>query len=416
MPEMPRDTWPDSSLALLLDPYLFISKRARQFQSDVFETRLMLRPTICMTGRAAAELFYDESRFNRRGVAPGWLRKTLFGEGGVQGLDGSAHLHRKEMFMSLMTRDRVRHLAEISAACWRDYAGRWTGRREVVLYDEVNEILTRAVCSWAGVPLAETEVARRTAELKAMFDRAATLRPTHLWSRLARRRAEAWLADIIDDIRSGRLHPPADSAVTIIAWHRDLQGRLLDRSTAAVELINVLRPTVAISVFITQLAVALHDYPECQQRLASGDDGYVDLFVQEVRRFYPFFPLVAARVRRDFDWQGYHFPAGRMTLLDLYGTNHDPRIWQEPGSFRPERFSAWDGNPFGFIPQGGGDYHRNHRCPGEGVAIALMKVAADVLSRRISYHVPAQDLRIERARLPALPRSRVVITDVKDHH
>lgn len=414
MSEMPRDRWPDSTLALLLDPYLFISNRARQFQSDIFETRLVLRPTICMTGREAAELFYDESRFTRRRVAPGWLRKTLFGEGGVQGLDGDGHHHRKEMFLSLMTSDRIRRLADISAGYWRDYARRWTGMREIVLYDEVNEILSRAVCSWAGIPLGETEVARRTAELTAMFDRAATLRPAHIWSRLARRRAETWIADIIDDIRSGWLHPPADSAGATIAWHRDLHGRLLDRSTAAVELINVLRPTVAVSVFITQLAAALHDYPECQQRLAAGERGYADWFVQEVRRFYPFFPLVGARVRRGFDWQGYHFPAGKITLLDLYGTNHDARIWQEPETFRPERFRDWDASPFSFIPQGGGDYHRNHRCPGEGIAIALMKVAADVLSRRISYQVPAQDLRIDRTRLPALPRSRFLMCNVKD--
>lgn len=37
--------------------------------------------------------------------------KTLFGEGGVQSLDGEAHQHRKAMFMALMTRARVAELA-----------------------------------------------------------------------------------------------------------------------------------------------------------------------------------------------------------------------------------------------------------------------------------------------------------------
>jgi len=38
--------------------------------------------------------------------------------------------------------------------------------------------------------------------------------------------------------------------VHAIAWHRDGEGRLLDTKVARVELINVLRPTVAVARFI----------------------------------------------------------------------------------------------------------------------------------------------------------------------
>src|SRR3712207_8802226 len=53
------------------------------------------------------------------------------------------------------------------------------------------------------------------------------------------------------------------------------------------------------------------------------------LFVQEVRRYYPFFPFIVALAREDFDWKGYHFEKGTLTVLDLYGTNHDARLWEE---------------------------------------------------------------------------------------
>ncbi|MEO2091462.1 MAG: cytochrome P450, partial [Gemmataceae bacterium] len=193
MPEIPRDRWPDSTLALMADPYRFIPERCRQFGTDLFQARLMLRKTICLTGPEAAALFYDEGRLARAGVAPGWLQKTLFGKGGVQGLDGEAHRHRKAMFMSLMAPGRIERLGAATTQWFQVYARKWAGRDRVVLYDEVNEILSRAVCDWAGVPLAEPEVGRRTAELMAMFDLAATLSPAHLWSRLARRRAERWI-------------------------------------------------------------------------------------------------------------------------------------------------------------------------------------------------------------------------------
>jgi fatty-acid peroxygenase len=182
---------------------------------------------------------------------------------------------------------------------------------------------------------------------------------------------------------------------------------------AAVELLNVLRPTVAVSVFITFAAVALHQHPACRQQLEAGENDYAEMFVQEVRRFYPFFPMVGALVRHDFEWKGYPFPQGQQVLLDLYGTDHDPRIWQEPEVFRSERFRQWEGSPFDFIPQGGGDHHLHHRCPGEWITLELMKGALRFLAGRITYEVPEQDLAIDYSRLPALPRSRFIISNVR---
>ena len=57
----------DSTLALLLEGYEFISKRCRRYRSDVFETRLMLTKVVCMMGKEAAEVFYHPGRFTRKG-------------------------------------------------------------------------------------------------------------------------------------------------------------------------------------------------------------------------------------------------------------------------------------------------------------------------------------------------------------
>ena len=69
MPEMPREPGFDSTLTLRRDPYGFIQGRCRRYGSDVFEARIMLRRTICMTGPEAAALFYDENHFARGGVS-----------------------------------------------------------------------------------------------------------------------------------------------------------------------------------------------------------------------------------------------------------------------------------------------------------------------------------------------------------
>lgn len=413
MRTIPRDTSIDGTLALLRDPYGFISERCRRYGADIFRTRIMLRPAICMSGPEAAALFYDERRFLRRGATPTRIQKTLFGKGGVQGLDGDAHRHRKQMFMTLMTPECVAELGESSDQWWRRYARRWATMDRAVLYDETREILTRSVCEWAGVPLDDSDVGRRTRELTALFDTAGAVGPKYWQGRVARRVAERWIAGVIGDIRTGRVEAPKASAAGVIATFRDSDGALLQPRIASVELLNVLRPTVAVSVFVVFVAHALHQHPGWRERLAAGSDHDAELFVQEVRRFYPFFPAVAARVAQDFEWKGYRLRGGTLTLLDLYGTDHDARTWEAPEEFRPERSEQWHGDPFTFVPQGGGDHHRQHRCPGEWITIQLMKVALHFLVGSLRYKVPEQDMQIDRSRLPALPRSRFILSDIK---
>jgi fatty-acid peroxygenase len=136
---------------------------------------------------------------------------------------------------------------------------------------------------------------------------------------------------------------------------------------AAIELINLLRPIVAISTYITFAALALHHHPECLTKLKESDLQYYDMFAQEVRRYYPFAPLLAGRVKKDFVWKEYYFSKGPLVLLDIYGTNHDSRIWEDPFEFEPERFRNWKGNLYSFIPQGGGAADKTHRCPEKGL-------------------------------------------------
>ena len=189
----------------------------------------------------------------------------------------------------------------------------------------------------------------------------------------------------------------------MVAEHRDLDGELLTPEIAAVELLNVLRPTVAVSVYMTFVAHALQAHPQWRSRLMTAEEAEEERFVEEVRRWYPFFPVVAAVVREDFEWRGHRFPAGTRTLLDLYGTNHDPRTWERPEEFDPDRFVRKCPHSYEFIPQGGGLRARHHRCPGEDITTRLMRVAVDVLVRRIAYEAAEANLMIDFKRLPALP-------------
>ena len=413
MPTIPQDRLLDSTLALAFDGYKFISQRCQLYQTDIFQTRLLFSKTICFQGEEAAKVFYDPEKFIRKDAAPKRLQKTLFGEDGVQGLDGDSHRHRKQMFMSLMSDEGIQQLANLTREQWRNYAQKWSQQDRVVLFAEVREILCRAVCVWTGVPLSESEVKLRTKDLGAMIDSSGTVGLKHWQGRNSRKRAEKWIENIVERVRNGQLKVSQTSAVYLIANHRDLKESLLDKHTAAVEIINVLRPTVAIARYVVFAAFALHQHLECRQKLQTGDEQYYECFVQEVRRFYPFFPFAAARVKQDFVWHGYHFLQGTKVLLDLYGTNHDPQLWEHPEDFNPERFREWHGSRFDLIPQGGGDYYTNHRCPGEWITIELTKVALNFLTRSLEYDVPEQNLEISLSRMPTAPKSGFVISNVK---
>lgn len=411
--QMPREEGIDHSLSVLREGYLYILNRRRSFNSDLFETRVLGKKAICMGGIEAAELFYDNEKFKRQGAAPNRLVQTLFGKNGVQSLDGEAHKHRKEMFMSIMAPPELEKLKMLTTQQWEMALDKWEQMDQVILYEEAQQIMCRVACQWAGVPVQEDEVKKLTKELTAMFESASSAGPSHWAGRNARNRVEKWLGELIQEVRDGKLDPAEKTALHTFALHRDIEGNLLDLETAAVEVINILRPIVAIAVFINFTALAVHHYPEETAKLKSNNEKNAEMFVQEVRRYYPFFPFVVAIVKEDFTWNSYQFKKGTLTLLDLYGTNHDTTGWENPEVFNPDRFSDWKGSPFGFVPQGGGDYFMGHRCAGEWVTIEIMKVSLDFLANKMDYEVPDQDLSYSMVSIPSIPHSKVVLKNVK---
>ncbi len=399
---------------LLTKGYRFLSEECDRAAANVAQFRLLGVPVTVLRGAAAAKVFYSD-RLQRGGANPGILRKTLVGQGTVQGLDGDAHRRRKAMFLSLLGPDQVEGIAQEFARQWLHRLPSWELQPRVVLLDEVGEMLCAAVCRWAGVPLLERDVRGRTLQLRALIEGPGSVGRRQLRGRIARARTERWLGALIEQVRAA---PPAVpvSALEVIATFREADGSFLDARTAAAELLNVLRPVVAIERFVVFSALALHDHPEWRRRLADSDE-HVEAFVQEVRRYYPFFPAVAGKAAEPFTVGGRRVPKGQRVLLDLYGTDHldidRGGAWNEPERFDPDRFTDCEPDPFGFIPQGGGDFATGHRCAGEWAVLAVMKTAVRLLTREMTYGVPVQDLTVRINRAPAIPESRFVISDVR---
>ncbi|MES9523209.1 cytochrome P450 [Streptomyces capoamus] len=402
----------DASAALLAEGYAWLPDRMRRHPDRVLRTRLLGRPTLAVRGPEAVRFFYDERNVRRAGAIPEPVLGTLFGHGPVHTLDGEAHRLRKEFFLPLLRPDLIAGLVEHVTRAWDEEVPAWTARESVVLFDAVGPVLTRGVCAWAGIPLDRAGARSTARDLVALVDGFATLGPRHWRARRARGRLEDRLARLVEDVRSGRAAAPEGSVLDRLARHRDADGSLLDAGTAAVELLNVIRPTVAVGWFAVFTAHALHRWPEHRDRLRAGDTAYTAAFVHEVRRFYPFAPFLGGRAARDLSWRGERIPAGGMVLLDVYGQNHDEELWGDPYAFRPQRFLDRPVERDELIPQGGGDPRAGHRCPGEGLTIGLLEALAVRLAR-LEYTVPEQDLGIPLGRVPTRPRSGFVMTGVR---
>ncbi|MGW6533362.1 cytochrome P450 [Streptomyces venezuelae] len=412
---------PDNTLQLLTKGYAWLPDLSRRNGPGPVRTRLLGKPVVALRGPAAVGFFYDEDHVRRRTALPEPVLSTLFGKGAVHTLDGEEHRQRKALFVRVLKdTEGVAGLARHVEREWERSAKEWTGRSQVTLFDEVSLLITRAVCTWAGVPLPghPDDEARRTArDLVAMVDGFATAGPRHWKARRARQRQEGRLARLVEDLRStggeasdGDGRPP--SVVGAVALHRDADGELLDPRTAAVEILNILRPTVAVTWYTVFGAHALHRNPGLRERLAARDEGYARAFAHEVRRFYPFAPFVAGLAPADIEWHGEPIPEGAMVLLDLYGQNHDPELWNSPYVFDPDRFDGREPGRDELVPQGGGEVSEGHRCPGEDVTLAVLSTLLPHLAR-LDYDVPQQDLRITLHRMPTRPRSGFVITGVR---
>jgi fatty-acid peroxygenase len=415
----------DSTLAFLRDGYTFGERAFTRLGTDAFRTRLLGLPVTIVRGADAARMFYEEDRFGRDRAMPASAQHLLQDKRSAQTLTGDAHRNRKHALLRMLADgEALGRLREFFAEEWF----RALEKTPVTfsLHDELITILTRAGIRWVGSLPDDHDIDMLADELGSMIENAGRIGPPNWIARLRRQRSEAWAAALIADVRAERRVVARGSVLRQIADYTE-HGQALSERDAAVELLNVLRPIVAVGRYMVFAALALERHPRWRDRFA-GDDANgggdvpveiaaeIENFVNEVRRFYPFFPMVGGRALRRFSWHGRDFKPGSWVLLDLYGTNHDESIWADAHRFVPERFLGWDGDRNALIPQGGGDEQTGHRCAGERATIELMMEAVRLFTRETDYTVPDQDLRVSLKRFPALPESGFLMANPTRRH
>jgi cytochrome P450 len=78
-----------------------------------------------------------------------------------------------------------------------------------------------------------------------------------------------------------------------------------------------------------------------------------------------------------------------MVMLNIYGLHHHPDYWEDPMSFKPERFAQDNDekrNKFSFLPFGEGP----RKCIGEPLARQEIRLIAAAIAQKYRLRVDAK--------------------------
>ncbi|GLJ52540.1 hypothetical protein SUGI_1118060 [Cryptomeria japonica] len=121
---------------------------------------------------------------------------------------------------------------------------------------------------------------------------------------------------------------------------------------------------------------------------------YLQAIIKETLRLHPSSPmLMPHKSIEDCTIGGYHIPAGTMLIVNAWAIHRDPKVWNKPLEFMPERFMEKEfeiynrqmrGNDFKMIPFGAG----RRSCPGASLAMCVIETTLASLLQSFDWFVP----------------------------
>ncbi|PIN06592.1 Cytochrome P450 CYP2 subfamily [Handroanthus impetiginosus] len=118
---------------------------------------------------------------------------------------------------------------------------------------------------------------------------------------------------------------------------------------------------------------------------------YLRCIINETLRLYPVAPLLVPHTSsEDCKIEGFDVQKGTILLVNAWAIQRDPKLWDEPEMFKPERFKGIEGgfDGFRFIPFGVG----RRACPGSGMALRLSGLALGTLIQCFEWEREGSEL------------------------
>jgi cytochrome P450 len=328
----------------------------------------------------------------------------VMGPSSVIVLTGPEHMRQRKLLLPPFHGERMREYEQVIVEATRaDMAG-WPLGAPMRLQERTRaitlEVILRAVF---GVEAGRMSAMRQAiqdllaplnalAVVLASLRRPSLERPTGafglaldkldavIYEELERRRVQADLAERTD-------------ILSLLMQARDEDGQAMTDGELRDELVTLLlagHETTATSVAWAIERLVRH--PEKLARLVAeidegaegGGEQYMTAVVNETLRIRPVVPIVARVLQQELRVDGYELPAGTRVTPSIYLTNRNPRVYDDPTAFRPERFLQSGPDTFAWIPFGGGI----RRCIGASFAQLEMKLMLRTMLSELEPQLP----------------------------
>ncbi|SPT18286.1 unnamed protein product [Triticum aestivum] len=137
--------------------------------------------------------------------------------------------------------------------------------------------------------------------------------------------------------------------------------------------------------------------------MQAADIRYLKLVMKEALRLHPPAPLLVGRESIDVcEVDGYTITAKSRVLVNVWAISQDPKYWDAPEEFKPERFEKGDidfmGSHYEFTPFGAG----RRMCPGISYGLASMELALVSLLYHFDWSLPEGVSELDMGEAPGL--------------
>ena len=234
--------------------------------------------------------------------------------------------------------------------------------------------------------------------------------PTNMMLHRAVGRLDRIIYDIINNRRASG-EDPGDLLSMLLSAQADDGSRMTDKQLRDEAMTLFLAGHETTALALSWAFYLLSQHPEVEDRLVAELRDvlggrlpqvadiprlrFTEMVVMESMRLYPPAWAIGREAVRDVDLDGRAVPAGTIVLMSQWVMHRDPRYFDDPSRFVPERWSgdfAKELPKFAYFPFGGGPRH----CIGNSFAMmeAVLLTAAIVQAFHFEL-VPGQAITLQ---------------------
>ncbi|KAJ9539691.1 hypothetical protein OSB04_026197 [Centaurea solstitialis] len=179
----------------------------------------------------------------------------------------------------------------------------------------------------------------------------------------------------------------SDVQINIYVGELYIAGTDTTSSTVAWAIAELLKHKEALSKVESEVMKKEMNFDNITEELP-----YLHACIKETLRLHPTGPfLLPHRAQETCEVMGYTVPKDSQVFVNIWAISRDPKIWDDPLSFKPERFLGskidFRGQNFEFTPFGAG----RRMCPGMPLGLKSIELILASLIREFDWVLPNSD-------------------------